>query len=65
MDETVQPEDMDYYNDYFSDNDEYVPNKQDSGQDEVVQDAQIVDIPSRWLNKLKWNVKGYNEKFYK
>ena len=33
----MQPESIDYYNDNFSDNDEYVPNGQDSGQHEVVQ----------------------------
>ena len=43
----MQPENIDYYKDYFSDNDEYVPNGQDSGQHKVVQHAQILHIPSR------------------
>ena len=38
---TIQP-DIDYYNDDFSDDNGYFPNAQ-----EVVQDAQIVDIASR------------------
>ena len=45
-DETIQP-DIHYYIDDFSDDDGYFPNAQDSGQHEVEQDAQIVDIVSR------------------
>ena len=32
---------------FFSDNDGYVPNRQDAGKDEIVQDVQIVDILNR------------------
>ena len=42
----MQP-DIDYYNDDLSENNGCVSNGQHSGQDEPVQQAQILHIPSR------------------